>query len=44
MHGRQEIHTKLQVEHLKGRDQFRALGIDGRIILKWSLKIYDMRV
>jgi hypothetical protein len=31
-------HTKFQLESLKVRDNFRDLGVDGRIILKRIIK------
>jgi hypothetical protein len=28
---------KILVENLKGRDRFEELGVDGRIIFKWTM-------
>jgi hypothetical protein len=30
--------TKFWIDRVKARDFFKDLGIDGRIILKWTLK------
>jgi hypothetical protein len=32
--------TKFWLESLKGRDHSEDLGVDGRIILKWTLGIH----
>jgi hypothetical protein len=37
-HGRAQKHTKLNSEKLTVRDHFGDLGIEGRTILKWTLK------
>jgi len=31
------MHTVFQSENLKGRDQLEDLGVDGRILLEWTL-------
>jgi hypothetical protein len=31
------MHTVFRFENLKGRDVLEDLGIDGRIILEWTL-------
>jgi hypothetical protein len=36
------MHTAFWFENLKGRDCLECLGVDGKIILKWSLEIYNM--
>lgn len=33
------MHTEFNVQHLKARAHFRDLTVDGRTILKWTLKI-----
>jgi len=33
------MHTKFWLENLKGRDYFRDLSTDERIVLKWTLVI-----
>jgi hypothetical protein len=32
-----EIHTKFELENLKGRDNLGNLGVDGRILIKFIL-------
>jgi hypothetical protein len=32
------MHSKLQLEDLKGRDHLEDLRLDGRIILEWMLE------
>lgn len=44
MHGRDQIHTKLWVETLKERLILEDVGMDGKVILKWILKKYYVRV
>jgi hypothetical protein len=36
--GRGELHTKFQLDVLKGTARLGGLGVDGWIILKWILK------
>jgi hypothetical protein len=31
------MHTKFSLENLKGRDHSEDLGVDGKIILEWTL-------
>jgi hypothetical protein len=40
---RRETHTRFWWGNLRERDHFEDLDIDGRIILKWTLKLYDGR-
>jgi hypothetical protein len=35
---------KIWLESLKGRDHSEVLGVDGRIILKWTLDKYVWRM
>ena len=35
---KRETHTRLWWENLRVRENFEALGIDGKIILKWIFK------
>jgi hypothetical protein len=39
-----KMHTKFQLESLKGRNHSEDLGIDKRIILKWILGRQGWRV
>jgi hypothetical protein len=34
--GRKEVHTGFLLENLSERDHLQYLGVDGRIILKWT--------
>jgi len=34
------MHTVFCLENLKGRDNFKDLGVDGKIILDWILEKY----
>jgi hypothetical protein len=36
-HGDMKMHTKFQLENLKGQDHLRDKGVDRRIILKLTL-------
>jgi hypothetical protein len=38
------MYTKFYSENLKGRDHLGAAKVDRRIILKWMLKEYSVRV
>jgi hypothetical protein len=39
--GRENIRTLFLVEKIEGKDHFNDLGVDGRIILKWTIKRQD---
>jgi hypothetical protein len=39
-----EIRTQFWSENLKGRDHLEDVGVDGRIILKWILRKWDVTV
>jgi hypothetical protein len=32
------------LENLKGRDNLKVIGLDGKIIFKWFVKKYNVRV
>jgi hypothetical protein len=36
--GRRKIHTEVWWQNLKEQDHLEDLSVDGRIILKWTLK------
>jgi hypothetical protein len=36
--GHEKCIQKFYLEDLKGRDQMRDIGVDERIILKWTIK------
>jgi len=38
------MHTDFWLGNLKERDHLEHLSIDGRIILKWILKKYDVSI
>ena len=38
---RTEMHTKFWWRNLKGRNHVEGVSVDGRIILKWTLKKKD---
>jgi hypothetical protein len=42
--GRPEVGVKFRTEILKVGDHLRSLAVDGRMILKWTLKKYWARV
>jgi hypothetical protein len=33
-----EMHAMFWLENLKGRDHFKDLGVDGKVILEWILR------
>jgi hypothetical protein len=35
---RREMHTKCWFENVKGRDNWEDLGVDGRIMLEWTVQ------
>ena len=41
--GREEAYTGFWWENLKERDHLREPGVDGRIILRWTLRKWDVR-
>jgi hypothetical protein len=44
MHGRDQVHKKLWAEALKEKYILEDVGVDGKVILKWILKKYCVRV
>jgi hypothetical protein len=40
---RSKVLSGFWFDNLNLRDQFKDLGVDGWILLKWSLKKYDVR-
>jgi hypothetical protein len=44
MHDKLGMSTKFYSQNPKGRDHFKDLGIDGRIISKQFLKKWDLRL
>jgi hypothetical protein len=44
LYERREMHRKCKSEVLKGRDHLGDLDVDLKVILKWILKKYDMKV
>jgi hypothetical protein len=34
------MHKKVQLKNRKGRDPLRDLGVDGRLLIKWSAEKY----
>jgi hypothetical protein len=42
--GRGEAHTRFRWGNLKERDHFEDPGIDGRIILRWIFRKWDVGV
>jgi len=42
--GRGEVSTGLWMENLRDRDHLEDLGVDGRIILRWILRKWDVGV
>lgn len=35
---RDSVHTEFRLESMKGRENLRDRGVDGRLILKWAVK------
>ena len=42
--GRLEVVVKFKPENLKVGDHLRGLAVKGRIILKWAIKKYGVKV
>ena len=40
-YGRQKVHTKIWWGDLRERDRSEDVGVDGRVILKWTFKKSD---
>jgi hypothetical protein len=42
--GRREVHIRFWCENLRLRDNWEGLGVNGRIILRWIFREWDVRV